>query len=114
MFCRLAYVAGRDDCDGLSPAEKEQLQGVTVLHLVDKWKGDIASTESSRYRGIRKNRGGGKWAADINVGGVRTRLGSYSREIDAARAFDKAAYMLRGRWVLCDLPSLSQLLFLPS
>lgn len=45
---------------------------------------------SSRYRGVRKG-AGGKWRADICIRGVRTFLGHYATEEEAAIAWNQAA-----------------------
>jgi hypothetical protein len=44
---------------------------------------------SSRYKGV--SRRCGKWYAYINVEGQQVGLGLYEQEIDAARAYNRAA-----------------------
>ncbi|CAM9989952.1 unnamed protein product [Discosporangium mesarthrocarpum] len=43
---------------------------------------------SSKYKGVRAN--GSKWIAQINVGGVKTHLGGFDSEVQAAVAYDDA------------------------
>lgn len=61
----------------------------------------------SRYRGViarRLARGGTSWQAAITVDGVRTALGAFPTEEDAARAYDAAARAAYGDFVLANLP----------
>ncbi|KAK9822740.1 hypothetical protein WJX74_002304 [Apatococcus lobatus] len=47
--------------------------------------------KSSAFRGVTLFRPTGKWRAQISAGGKTTSLGDHDTEIDAARAFDRAA-----------------------
>lgn len=66
-----------------------------------------AASSSSAYRGVRK-RSWGKWVAEIREPRKRSRiwLGSYFSAEAAARAFDVAAYCLRGSSARMNLPEL--------
>lgn len=46
---------------------------------------------TSIYKGVNWNRGRGMWAAHISVNGKTLYIGSFSSEIDAAKAYDTAA-----------------------
>eukprot|EP00210_Caulerpa_lentillifera_P002698 g2578.t1 len=51
---------------------------------------------TSRYRGVCWNRKNRRWQAAINRAGQYIYLGSFVSEVDAAKAFDRAAVKLRG------------------
>jgi hypothetical protein len=56
------------------------------------------SRRSSIYKGIHWNKQSQKWVAQIVKLGHTTYLGSYSKEKDAAKAYDKAARLYFGEF----------------
>jgi hypothetical protein len=58
---------------------------------------------SSQYRGVSRH-GKDKWCAKVGYLRIHVHVGSYTEEIEAARAHDRMAIMLHGQFAYLNLP----------
>ena len=67
------------------------------------WNSDRGFNKgTSKYKGVRLDKRSGRWFATIRHDGRKIHLGMFATEIEAARAYDKAAELLRGQYALLN------------
>lgn len=62
------------------------------------------SKGTPRFKGVKRQRGSGRWGARIKVGQKCIRLGTFESEEEAARAYDAAAVNHFGQFARLNFP----------
>ena len=60
-------------------------------------RSDGFSQGSSKFRGVTRHKQRGKWQSRIKDQGKQVNIGYYNSELEAARAYDRAAVRCKGK-----------------
>lgn len=80
----------------------ENLRDVTGSQ--NQWNRSIETERTSQYKGVHWNKNANKWHVQIQINGKRKYLGLFTIEIDAARAYDRAALEHFGIYAKLNFP----------
>lgn len=80
------------DGDGLN----NQRHNLRIASHSENMRNRIASGGVSRFKGVWLDRRA--WRAEIQLNGRKIRLGSYTKEVEAAKAYDRAAIIYHGEF----------------
>jgi hypothetical protein len=100
---RLSWKAFKGDASKvvglISDEEKRRVDSMSALELVSEETRLSVATKaktSSRFLGVSKSQG--KFRSQIKAHGLQLYIGYYASEVEAALAYDKKAFELRGRY----------------
>lgn len=95
--CRVRYKLGRiEDIQTLvTDEERSELDRISLEQLLATYAPAFC-TGVSGFRGVCKLTGA--WVAQARIMGTKVQLGRFQIEEDAARAYDKAVFSVKGRY----------------
>lgn len=81
---------------------------ISNLRLVTKsqnaWNASLRSDSTSGWKGVTFNKKGQMWYAQIQAHGKRRHIGQFTDPLDAASAYNLAAYQLHGEFARYNEP----------
>jgi hypothetical protein len=100
------FITGRRGADhrdgnGLNNQKHNLRKATASQNNMNKGKMSVPCT--SKYKGVSFYKITGKWVASICVKGKRYHLGYFDKEIDAARAYNKAALLYHGNFARLNI-----------
>jgi hypothetical protein len=106
---RAMGIAGRVDHEnhqGLDCRRKNLRPGPPTLNGANSNK--QRRKTSSKYKGVYWRTSRQKWLVTLQAGGKRRQIGSFADEVEAARAYDKAALEAWGEYATLNFPKKSR------
>lgn len=96
--CPPEFIVDHIDCDGLNNQRSNLRICTHAQNLANRRK----HVGASQFKGVQ--RADGRWRARIGAGPNRVSLGAFDNEVDAAKAYDRAARDLYGEYARLNFP----------
>jgi hypothetical protein len=77
-----------------------------VTHAVNTKNNSLSKRNKSGFRGVSLDKPSGRWKASISKGGKQFHLGYFDNKADAARAYDREAFLAGINPELLNFPEL--------
>jgi hypothetical protein len=107
MNAKKGEVIDHIDREGLNNCKYNLRSATPAQNRLNNCRGFNSPT--SKYKGVFFDKKRGKYRAVLSVDGKKKHLGYFDNEIDAARAYDTAAELHRGKFAALNFPDESQI-----